>query len=105
MNESMDRGMRKGAPYQSLVEQGKYLAAMMERKSRVPRPLISSDRAEEINRILLDYHHEILKAKYWENGHIYEEKTLIRRIDAQEQKLYLESHPIDFRNLINLEYA
>ena len=53
----------------------------------------------------IQHHHEILKAEYWENGHIYEEKTLIRRIDAQEQKLYLESHPIDFRNLINLEYA
>lgn len=105
MKEAADRGMMKWAPYQSLVEQGKYLAAMMEKKSRVPRPLISSDRAEEINQILTAYHQETLKARYWENGHIYEEKTQIQKIDVQAQRLYLGSHSIEFRNLINLEYA
>ncbi len=100
-----DRGMMKWAPYQSLIEQGKYLAEMRERRSRVPRPMISSDRAEEINYVLVNYASGPVKARYWQDGHIYEFVDNIRKIDGQGKKLYFSSRSIDFRDLLNLEEA
>ena len=102
---SNDRGMMKWAPYQSLVEQGKYLAALRERRSRVERPLISSDRAEEINDVLVHYESGKVKARYWENGHIYEFIDDIQKIDGACKKLYFSSHLVEFQNLLELEYA
>lgn len=101
----IDRGMMKWAPYQSLVEQGKYLAEMREKRSRVPRPLISSDRAEEINEILVNYDNEMLKARYWKDGHIYEFADTIEKIDGCQKLLHFSSRIVEFKNLLNLEIA
>ena len=53
-----DRGMVKWMPYQSLVEQTSFLARMRYEKNKKPRPHISSDRAREINEILVTYEGE-----------------------------------------------
>ncbi len=103
MNENYDRGMMKWAPYQSLVEQGKYLAEMLEKKSRIPKPSISSDRAEEINWILTHYQNELLRAEYWESGHLFKLEGTIRKINVDERRLYIGGKSIEFRNLIQLE--
>ena len=100
-----DRGMMKWAPYQSLIEQGKYLAEMREKRSRVPRPLISSDRAEEINEILINYGGERVKARYWQDGHIYEFVDDIKKIDGTGKTLYFSTRSIAFKDLLNLEEA
>lgn len=100
-----DRGMMKYAPYQSLVEQAKYLAAMRERRSRIPRPLISSDRAEEMNRILVQYQKDDpVKAEYWENGRLYWVRGPIEKIDTNSHLLLIEGVRIPLRDLIDLEY-
>ena len=100
-----DRGMMKWAPYQSLIEQGKYLAELRERRSRVPRPLISSDRAEEINEVLVNYESGPVKARYWKDGHIYEFVDDIKKIDGTGRKLYFSTRSVAFKDLLNLEEA
>ncbi len=98
-----DRGMMKWAPYQSLIEQGKYLTELRERRSRVPRPLISSDRAEEINYVLLHYENGPVKTKYWRDGHIYEFIDKIKKIDETGKKLFFSTRSIDFKDILDLE--
>ena len=100
-----DRGMMKWAPYQSLIEQGKYLAELRERRSRVPRPLISSDRAEEINEVLVNYESGPVKARYWKDGHIYEFVDDIKKIDGTDKRLYFSTRSVAFKDLLNLEEA
>ena len=100
MNE--DRGMMKWAPYQSLVEQSTTLALMRKRKSRIPKPSVSSDQAAEINEILATYSGEEVAATYWKDGALYEVCGTIRKIDATFQFLLLNDTKIDFRSLIRL---
>ena len=104
-SSSNDRGMMKWAPYQSLIEQGKYLAELRERRSRVPRPLISSDRAEEINYVLVNYESGLVKAKYWRDGHTHEFVDSIKKIDETSKRVYFSTRSIDFKDLLNLEEA
>ncbi len=104
--EFEDRGMMKYAPYQSLIEQAQYLAAMRQRKSRIPRPLISNDRAEEMNRILVQHHQgDSVKAEYWENGSLHWACGSIEKVDASNRFLIVGETRIPLLNLIDLEYV
>ena len=55
-----ERGMKKWAPYKSLNEQEHYLNKLHKDNEKVEKPKISSDAAEEINEILVNYHGEEL---------------------------------------------
>ena len=67
-----DRGMVKWMPYKSLVEQTSFLARMRYEKNKKPRPHISSDRAREINEILVTYEGEEVAARYYHDGYLYD---------------------------------
>ena len=43
-----DRGMKKFAPYASLIEQNDYLERMRYEKNKIEKPKLSSEKAEEI---------------------------------------------------------
>ena len=51
-----ERGMKKWAPYKSLNEQEDYLNKLHKKQEKVERPRISSDEADNINEILVNYH-------------------------------------------------
>lgn len=77
-----DRGMKKWAPYKSLNEQEFFMQQMREKKSRVEKPIISDDLAEEINNVLMHYKtNTIYVMNYYHNGHIYEIEQSIIEID------------------------
>ena len=104
MNDQ-DRGMMKWLPYQSLTEQATILARMRYEKNKIPRPHISSDRAKEINEILVSYHGEPLLAKYYEDGYLHRLQGIITRIDALAKFLLFGDKRIEFKNLIDLQRA
>lgn len=98
-----DRGMMKWAPYQSLVEQSSILSKMLYEKGKRPKPHISSDRAEEINNVLVNYHQEEVRARYWEDGYLYVLVSNITKIDVMAKVLLLGDKTIPFSCLIELE--
>jgi hypothetical protein len=102
MNEH-DRGMMKWAPYQSLIEQATALARMRYEKGKRPRPLISSDRAREINDILVAYDGEEVDAEYYEDGYRHEIHGVIEEISTLYHYLVIEDKRIAFRDLLNLD--
>ena len=55
-----DRGMKKWAPYKSLNEQETFLNQMREKRSRIEKPIISQDLAEQINYLLLNHNNKEL---------------------------------------------
>ena len=85
-----DRGMKKWAPYKSLNEQADSLQKAREAKTVIEKPTISSEEAELINEILVNYHGQELIVKYYRNGKIFEDSILIKRIDTYEKKLVLQ---------------
>ena len=84
-----ERGMKKWAPYKSLIEQEKYLKKSHDKNNKQVRPQISSDEAEEINEILVNYHGEELQISFWRNEQINTISTILVKIDPVNKKIVL----------------
>ena len=99
-----DRGMKKWAPYKSLNEQEKYLNKLHETNQRTEKPQISSDEAELINEILVNYQGEELQITYWRNNKIDTTSTILKKIDPENKKIVLQDRrTISFNEIIKLE--
>lgn len=98
-----DRGMMKWAPYRSLVEQSEFLEQMRYQKNKKPRPTITDDQAEEINRVLQNYKGEIVSITYYSDGYTYLIKTKIKKIDVENQQLILPEGKLKFRDIVKIE--
>ena len=86
-----DRGIKKWAPYKSLTEQDFTLKEHKEKEEKIEKPTISTEFAEEINEILVNYSGETLEIKYFKNCKILEVVSKVKRIDPIEKKLVLFS--------------
>ena len=96
--------MKKWAPYKSLIEQEKYLKKASQNNEKQVRPQISSDEAENINEILVNYHGEELEISYWRNDKINTISSILVKVDAENKKIVLpERRTIYFKELIGLE--
>ena len=99
-----ERGMKKWAPYKSLNEQEDYLKRLHNNQEKVERPQISSEVAEEMNEILVNYHGEELVIAYFRNEKINEITSVIKKIDVDNKKIVLpDRKTIYFVELIGLE--
>ena len=99
-----ERGMKKWAPYKSLIEQEKYLKKASDNNEKQERPQISSDEAENINEILVNYHGEELEITYWRNEKINTISSILVKIDPENKKIVLlNRRTIYFHELISLE--
>ena len=99
-----ERGMKKWAPYKSLNEQEHYLNKLHKDNEKVEKPKLSSDAAEEINEILVNYHGEELVITFYRNERIQRINSTIKKIDAENKKIVLpDRKTILFSELINLE--
>lgn len=100
-----DRGMMKWLPYKSLVEQAKINRAMNERLEREEKPLISEEKAEEINEYLLQYSGQISKITYFRLDHRRTLVGYIQKIRPEERYLVAEGIRIPFHDLLDIEDA
>ena len=100
-----DRGMKKWAPYSSLIEQSTVLSEMFYEKNKSVKPSISRERASKINSILVNYHGELVLIKYFYDGYVYELKTTLKRVDSINRKLILDEGSIPFSEIVDLDYT
>ena len=98
-----DRGMKKWAPFSSLIEQSVVLEKMYYEKNKKAKPSISQERAMKINQILSNYSGQDVKITYYYDGYIYELISKIKRIDSLNRKIILEDGNIPFSELIDLD--
>ena len=99
-----ERGMKKWAPYKSLIEQESYLNKLHDNNQKVEMPHISSDEAELINEILVNYQGEELLITYWRNGKINTMPAILKIIDPLNKKIVLQDRrTIYFSEIIKLE--
>ena len=98
-----ERGMKKWAPYKSLNEQDDFLEKMEKKQQKAVKPKISSDVAEEINEILVNYKGEELLISYWRNEKINTVSSILNKIDVENKKIVLpERKTIYFNEIIGL---
>ena len=99
-----ERGMKKWAPYKSLNEQEDYLKKLHNKQEKIERPRISSDEADNINEILVNYHGEELLIEYWRNEKINAVSSILSKIDPINKKIVLPLRKtIYFSELIRIE--
>lgn len=98
-----DRGMKKWAPFSSLIEQSTVLNEMFYQKNKKEKPSISQERASKINQILVNYSGQQLRIKYYYDGYLYELVTTIKRIDTLNKKLIFEEGNLKFSDIIDID--
>ena len=99
-----DRGMKKWAPFSSLIEQATCLEQMKYERNKISKPVLSDDQKEKINYILQTYQKgQIVKIKFFNDGYLYYINTQIKRIDLENRRLILESGKLDFSNIVDIE--
>lgn len=97
-----DRGMLKWAPYKSLERQADYLAKLEYERNKIPCPQMSSDKAEEINDVLMNHQDETLVARYWHDGYIYSIHGKVKEISSLNKTLTIENIEIPFKYLTSV---
>lgn len=98
-----ERGMVKYAPFQSLTAQATALAKMRRQRQYVAKPLLSRDKAEEINRALTNYGGENITLIYWRSGEFHRLSGTIRKIDATFHQIYIEDMRISLFDVVDVE--
>lgn len=99
-----DRGMKKWAPYKSLIEHDPAINKMKKDNEKISKPRLSGDEAEEINEILQNYSGETLLITVFKNGELIKIETEIKKIDPYEHKLILPNRKsIYLKDVVGLE--
>lgn len=98
-----DRGMKKWAPYSSLIEQATCLEEMRYKRNKIDKPILTYDKKEKINLILQNYKGETLKIKFYYDGYFYYINKPIKRIDVENQRLIFDSGKLNFNQIIDIE--
>lgn len=99
-----DRGMKKWAPFSSLIEQATCLEQMKYERNKIAKPILTIDQMEKIEYALQNYQKgQIIKIKFYNDGYLYEIETSIKKIDIENRCLILEQGKLRFDNLIDIE--
>lgn len=99
-----DRGMKKWNAYKSLPEHDPAIRGAMNDRYKVPRPIISSEEAELINEILVNYHGELLELEYYRHNEIFNITDTIKKIDTYSRTLSLTNGKrISLNELVGLK--
>lgn len=101
-----DRGIKKWNAYKSLIEQTDSLRELDSSLKLDERPILSSDQEEEINELLVNYHHQEVEIKFYRNRKIMVFCGVIEKIDPvnrcliiEDRKKILLSEVIGLKNL------
>ena len=99
-----DRGMKKWAPFSSLIEQATCLEQMKYQRNKIEKPVLTDDQIEKINFVLQSYKKgEMVKIKFYHDGYLYEINTSIKRMDLENKQLILENGKLEFSNIIDID--
>ena len=99
-----DRGMKKWAPFSSLIEQATCLEQMRYERNKIEKPVLTDDQMEKINYVLQTYKRgQTVKIKFYNDGYLYQIETQIKRIDLENRCLILTNGKLGFENIIDID--
>jgi hypothetical protein len=98
-----DRGMKKWAPYASLIEQKGTMQRMKQQRGKAAKPLLSNEAAEELNRNLLESIGKDVIIDYFEKGERKTIKTVVIRLNLDEKMVKTQDGNLPFSSLLKVE--
>jgi len=99
-----DRGMKKWAPFSSLIEQATCLEQMKYERNKIDKPILTDDQIEKINYVLQSYQKgQTVKIKFYNDGYLYYIETQIKRIDLENRQLILTNGKLKFENILDID--
>ena len=99
-----DRGMKKWAPFSSLIEQATCLEQMRYERNKIEKPVLSVDQKEKIEYVFQNYRKgQTVKIKFYNDGYLYEIETQIKRFDLENRCLILTNGKLKFENIIDVD--
>lgn len=99
-----DRGMKKWAPFSSLIEQATCLEEMKYQRNKIDKPILTDDQMEKINYVLQTYQKgQTVKIKFYNDGYLYFLETQIKRIDLENRQLLLTNGKLKFENILDID--
>lgn len=99
-----DRGMKKWAPFSSLIEQATCLEQMKYERNKIQKPVLTTDQMEKIENTLQSYKKgQIVKITFFNDGYIYYVTTSIKRIDIENRVLVLDNGKLPFSEILDIE--
>ncbi|MGG2093473.1 YolD-like family protein [Bacillus sp. S13(2024)] len=86
------RGMVKWQPFASMPEQFAGIKQIIEEQTKIPRPILTQDAKEEIERALLESMklQKTIMISYYENGQILHETVVTKVIAHQTRMVFFQ---------------
>ncbi len=103
---SKDRGMMKWNAFNALLAHGSSVKKMMIERTRIEKPILSSDQIEDINlklQVAIEDNRE-LEVAFYDKGYVLLAEGKIMRIDVNNKLLVLPDIQIRFDNIIQIEF-
>ena len=99
-----DRGMKKWAPFSSLIEQATCLEEMKYQRNKIEKPKLTEDQIEKINYMLQTYKKgQNVRIKFFSDGYLYETDVVIKRIDLENQCLVLDKGKLKLKDILDID--
>jgi len=98
-----ERGMKKWAPYASLIEQKGTIQQMKQQRARITKPLISQEMAMEINGLLLQSKGQHVHLTFFENQNKQILKGVVEKIDFDQKWLTINQKTVTFRSILSMK--
>jgi hypothetical protein len=95
-----DRGMKKWAPYASLIEQKGTISNMKNRRGQLKKPLLSQEMANDINAGLLIAKDKDVNIDYFFEGNKHHISGIVTKINYDQKWLVINDITISFAMLL-----
>jgi hypothetical protein len=96
------RGMKKWAPYASLIEQKGTITRMKQTRTNINKPLLSQEQAMQINALLFQIQQKTAKIHYFMDGILHTMEGLVNKVNFDEKYLEITHQRIPFHTLTSI---
>jgi hypothetical protein len=98
-----DRGMKKWAPYASLIEQKGTISSMKNRREQFKKPLLSQEMANEINTCLLIAKDKDVIIDHYFEGNKYQISGIVTKINYDQKWLMINNITLSFPFILSIK--
>ena len=100
-----DRGMKKWAPYASLIEQKGTISTMKNHRKTFKKPQISQEMANEINACLLTAKDQQVNIDYFFQGNKIHLSGIVTKINYDEKWLVINNQTVAFNSILSIRFC
>lgn len=97
-----ERGMKKWAPFSSLIEQKNTIQTMRQQRDKQVKPHLSQEAAEALNETLQQSLGKKIKVRFFYKHTIYVETFHVNKLDEDNKRLVCKEFTIPYRDLLDI---